>query len=81
MINVYNHSNHVCVFFLSIHYTLIFNIYMQYYIVFLLISLEDYTSSYIFSGYIVKLHYILILDTINWVMPLVIKPLVNRFRR
>ena len=44
----------------------------SHYIAFLLILLEDYTTSYIFSGYI--LHYILILDR-NWVMYLVKKPL------
>ena len=47
---------------------------MQYhYNALLLILMEDYTSSYIFSGY--NLHSILILDTRNWVMFLVKKPL------
>ena len=55
----------------------LFNLYIQYnYIAFLLISLEDHTiySSFISSGYIKK-NYILILDTMNMVLTLVIKPL------
>ena len=59
---------------------LLFNSYMQcHYIAFVLVLLEDYTSSYIFKGYI--LHWILILDT--RVMSLVKKPFTlycERFR-
>ena len=52
-----NYYNSVCDISRN-SYTLLFNLYyMQYhYIAFLFISLEDYTSSYIFSEYVLKLH-------------------------
>ena len=70
------HHSNVCDIY---RYTgiLLFNLYIYVHAIslycILFILLEDYTSSSIFSGYI--LHYILILDTRNRVMSLVKKPL------
>ena len=81
MVNVYNHSNNVCDISRN-PCTLLFNLYMQYYnIAFLLISLENYNSYKICTWYILKLHWILILDTLNWVMSLVIYPLALQIQK